>query len=652
MTGSVDQRAHNQMTGSVDQRAHKQMTGSVDQRAHKQMTGSVDQRAHKQMTGSVDQRAHKQMTGFVDQRAHKQMTGSVDQRAHNTMTGSVDQRAHKQMTGFVDQRAHKQMTGFVDQRAHKQMTGSVDQRAHKQMTGSVDQRAHKQMTGSVDQRAHKQMTGSVDQRAHKQMTGSVDQRAHKQMTGSVDQRAHKQMTGSCGASVEGRMRSSARSSCAVVSLHAPTQELFFSASRIINNVDRISGFVAADTEKSKRGEKEFRLALIPLLKFAAGGLVSMAVNSQPAEGMCGWWGRSDGGAGRCQENERTGNIELPRPFCASTLRSPKSLRDGSCKLSGFLLFVSAWIVVDHFVVRQLFCSWGRGVDYSPPAWANRIRFPAWSRSDFRRTMRRRVFSGISRFPRLSIPALLHTHLTSPSSACKTPFRASQICSLSSFTHFCSYLSHTWEQHDIVSVHTAGLSCNFRVDLPWRSRLVREAVGSDPGASLIQINLGAENKLQRRPSLRNIGRQFPLLGFADCAMKQYHMSVFVSTVVALREEGRVQSYSPTTPLQRVADKSSASPNPLEGSRACIQQVPGLGGGWPPSSVAALRGRKINNSPGAAVMWWPGRPPPGFSRWTMSLALGFSQGIPVSPTKPLPSYATVDGFAAGRIRWRDS
>ncbi|KAJ8866239.1 hypothetical protein PR048_032082 [Dryococelus australis] len=53
---------------------------------------------------------------------------------------------------------------------------------------------------------------------------------------------------------------------------------------------------------------------------------------------------------------------------------------------------------------------------------------------------RLVFTGISRFPRPFIPALLHTHFASPSSALKTSMlRASQISSHAS----CSDARHTW-----------------------------------------------------------------------------------------------------------------------------------------------------------------------------------------------------------------
>ncbi|KAJ8870162.1 hypothetical protein PR048_029175 [Dryococelus australis] len=78
-------------------------------------------------------------------------------------------------------------------------------------------------------------------------------------------------------------------------------------------------------------------------------------------------------------------------------------------------------------------------DYSSPTKANRVRFPAGSLHDFRNVEivlddaagRRRVFSGISRFPRSCLPALLHTRLTSLSSALKTSMlRAAQISPLS------------------------------------------------------------------------------------------------------------------------------------------------------------------------------------------------------------------------------
>ncbi|KAJ8880497.1 hypothetical protein PR048_016967 [Dryococelus australis] len=64
--------------------------------------------------------------------------------------------------------------------------------------------------------------------------------------------------------------------------------------------------------------------------------------------------------------------------------------------------------------------------YSPPSQANRVRFPGGYAPGFSHVgivpdyvAGRRVFYGTSHFPRLCIPALLHTHLTSPSSALKT-----------------------------------------------------------------------------------------------------------------------------------------------------------------------------------------------------------------------------------------
>ncbi|KAJ8885849.1 hypothetical protein PR048_012055 [Dryococelus australis] len=66
-------------------------------------------------------------------------------------------------------------------------------------------------------------------------------------------------------------------------------------------------------------------------------------------------------------------------------------------------------------------------DYSSPIQTSRVRFPSGALSDFRmweyragrcRCVGRRAFSQISRFPRPCIPALLHTHVTSLSSAVK------------------------------------------------------------------------------------------------------------------------------------------------------------------------------------------------------------------------------------------
>ncbi|KAJ8882323.1 hypothetical protein PR048_014125 [Dryococelus australis] len=64
-------------------------------------------------------------------------------------------------------------------------------------------------------------------------------------------------------------------------------------------------------------------------------------------------------------------------------------------------------------------------DYPPPIKANRVRFlaggvPGFSGIVLDKAVGRRIFSGISRFPRPCIPVCLHTTLTSPASALKTP----------------------------------------------------------------------------------------------------------------------------------------------------------------------------------------------------------------------------------------
>ncbi|KAJ8897959.1 hypothetical protein PR048_003317 [Dryococelus australis] len=76
--------------------------------------------------------------------------------------------------------------------------------------------------------------------------------------------------------------------------------------------------------------------------------------------------------------------------------------------------------------------------YSPPTQAIRARFPANSHPGPSHVgiaphdaAGRQIFSGISRFLRTCIPALLHTHLVSPSSALKTSMlRGAQISPLS------------------------------------------------------------------------------------------------------------------------------------------------------------------------------------------------------------------------------
>ncbi|KAJ8873468.1 hypothetical protein PR048_024286 [Dryococelus australis] len=102
-----------------------------------------------------------------------------------------------------------------------------------------------------------------------------------------------------------------------------------------------------------------------------------------------------------------------------------------------------WHFISTSVSRSLCFPRGEGVvrvtewlDYSPPTKANRVQSPAGSLRIFASGNRTGQccwsvgFLGISRFPRPCIPALLHSHLLSPSSALKTSLlRAAQISPL-------------------------------------------------------------------------------------------------------------------------------------------------------------------------------------------------------------------------------
>ncbi|KAJ8870034.1 hypothetical protein PR048_029045 [Dryococelus australis] len=73
---------------------------------------------------------------------------------------------------------------------------------------------------------------------------------------------------------------------------------------------------------------------------------------------------------------------------------------------------------------------------------------------------RRVFSGISRFPRRCIPALLHTRLASPSSALETSLlRAAQISSL---THPIGWLAY-WLRSALWSLIVSRVFCGLKLE---------------------------------------------------------------------------------------------------------------------------------------------------------------------------------------------
>ncbi|KAJ8868538.1 hypothetical protein PR048_030066 [Dryococelus australis] len=144
---------------------------------------------------------------------------------------------------------------------------------------------------------------------------------------------------------------------------------------------------------------------------------------------------------------------------------------------------SLWPVADETRNDPAAACEGRGgggtitwADYSPPTLENWARFPAGLLPDFStlewyRTMPTglRVFSGISRFPHLLIPAPLHSHLTSPSSALKTSvLRAARISPL-----HCKELSpnkDTWPiTNGKLQVCHGPLESSLRVDLFAKNR---------------------------------------------------------------------------------------------------------------------------------------------------------------------------------------
>ncbi|KAJ8883600.1 hypothetical protein PR048_015444 [Dryococelus australis] len=87
-------------------------------------------------------------------------------------------------------------------------------------------------------------------------------------------------------------------------------------------------------------------------------------------------------------------------------------------------------------------------DYSPPTQANRARLPAGSLQDFRMWESCRTMPLVGWYSRGS-PALLHTHVVSPTSALKTPMlRAAQISPL----------------HSSCASHENGLTCCSSVSM--------------------------------------------------------------------------------------------------------------------------------------------------------------------------------------------
>ncbi|KAJ8887974.1 hypothetical protein PR048_007459 [Dryococelus australis] len=134
------------------------------------------------------------------------------------------------------------------------------------------------------------------------------------------------------------------------------------------------------------------------------------------------------------QNGRSGMVpraSSPSPMCPN-LPAPRSSVPSPCARSFQTYLLPRGIrellrsIVETRTTRaipQHLSMTFRWLDYSPPIYVNRVRFPAGSPPDVRnRAGRRRLmadFIGYLPFPSLRIPALFHTHLTSPSLALKT-----------------------------------------------------------------------------------------------------------------------------------------------------------------------------------------------------------------------------------------
>ncbi|KAJ8865973.1 hypothetical protein PR048_033497 [Dryococelus australis] len=105
---------------------------------------------------------------------------------------------------------------------------------------------------------------------------------------------------------------------------------------------------------------------------------------------------------------------------------------------------------------------------NPPTKANRLRFPVGSLriSVPDDAASRRVFSGISRFPRPHIPGLLHTHFTSPLLALTTSLL--RVAPISSLTIPRVFRGSCWQQARLDStVYTRDIIvCLLVADIQW------------------------------------------------------------------------------------------------------------------------------------------------------------------------------------------
>ncbi|KAJ8869375.1 hypothetical protein PR048_030951 [Dryococelus australis] len=159
----------------------------------------------------------------------------------------------------------------------------------------------------------------------------------------------------------------------------------------------------------------------------------------------GMQGRGNGISQRKPTDQR--RIVLHDSTCATKRRHFAEMSEESQPIT---LSVSVYMMEDMLQMKDVYdcrCTQhgtgGRCLDifrwfnYSPPTKANWGQFPARLSRRFLHVgivpddaSGRRVFSGISRFPCPFIPALLHTHLASPTSALRASMvRAAQISSL-------------------------------------------------------------------------------------------------------------------------------------------------------------------------------------------------------------------------------
>ncbi|KAJ8888079.1 hypothetical protein PR048_007566 [Dryococelus australis] len=99
-------------------------------------------------------------------------------------------------------------------------------------------------------------------------------------------------------------------------------------------------------------------------------------------------------------------------------RVPKVRHVSSCRYATDLSDSLTLSKLAEILQRNHWLGW---LDYSPSTNTNRVRFPAGSHVGIvpDDAAGRRVFSGVSRFPRPCDPALLHTHLALPASALST-----------------------------------------------------------------------------------------------------------------------------------------------------------------------------------------------------------------------------------------